>query len=158
MIYHISMEADDPRHVATVLAELWAGVAAPFPPTAIGSWIALAGDNRASAIEVFPRGTELREVEGDKDFVGVPGEQRRLGPTHIAIRTVLELDQVLEIGSREGWTAKYLRRGDVFGVVEMWIEGRQMIEVLTEEMEAEYVVAMSTENYLGFLKAHNISY
>lgn len=30
----------------------------------------------------------------------------------------------------------------MFGVIELWIEGRQMIEVLTPEMRSEYIVAM----------------
>jgi hypothetical protein len=156
MIYHMSIEADDPKHVATVLAELWNGVAAPFPPTAIGSWIAFANDDRNSAIEVYPRGTELHEAKGDLDFYGEPGQKRRLGPTHMAISTPLEQNAVLAIAKREGWSAKYLRRGGAFGVIEMWIEGCQMVEVLTKEMETEYIAAFSVENYMRFLSAHGI--
>lgn len=156
MIYHMSIEADDPKHVATVLAELWSGIAAPFPPTAVGSWVAFADDDRNTAIEVYPRGTELHEAAGDLDFYGEPGEKRRRGPTHMAISTTLDQDAVMAIARREGWSAKYLRRGGVFGVIEIWIEGCQMIEVLTKEMEAEYLVAFSVNNYLGFLKTHGI--
>lgn len=32
MLFHLSIDADDPRHVAEVIAELWGGVATPFPP------------------------------------------------------------------------------------------------------------------------------
>ena len=31
MLFHLSLEADDPRHVAEIVAELWQGAAAPFP-------------------------------------------------------------------------------------------------------------------------------
>ena len=31
MLFHISIDADDPRRVAEVLAELWGGRAFPFP-------------------------------------------------------------------------------------------------------------------------------
>jgi hypothetical protein len=48
----------------------------------------------------------------------------------------------MAIATREGWPAKYRKRGGLFGVVELWIEGRQMIEVLTPEMQSEYLSAM----------------
>ena len=54
----------------------------------------------------------------------------------------LEREAILAIAAREGWSAKYRKRGGMFGVVEMWIEGRQMIEVLAPEMQAEYLAAM----------------
>jgi hypothetical protein len=53
MILHASMSANDPRHVAHVIAELWRGEALPFAPVP-GSWIAMAGDSRGSGIEVYP--------------------------------------------------------------------------------------------------------
>ena len=30
----------------------------------------------------------------------------------------------------------------MFGVIELWIEGHQMMEVLTPEMQSEYLAAM----------------
>ena len=42
-------------------------------------------------------------------------------------------------------------RGGMFGVIEIWIEGRQMIEVLTPDMQAEYVSTMSAENWRAML-------
>ena len=56
MIFHVSIDADDPRHVAEVLAELWGGRAVPFPPVLKGSWVALAGDDRNTTVEIYPRG------------------------------------------------------------------------------------------------------
>ena len=32
MLFHVSIEVDDPQHVATVVAELFGGEALPFPP------------------------------------------------------------------------------------------------------------------------------
>jgi hypothetical protein len=46
---------------------------------------------------------------------------------------------VFAIAAREGWEAKYRRRGGAFGVIELWLENRVMIEVLTDEMQAEYL-------------------
>ena len=59
MIFHISIEADDPERTARMMAEIWRGKAYPFPPVAKGSWVAMAGDERNSTVEVYPRGTDL---------------------------------------------------------------------------------------------------
>jgi len=152
MLFHVSIEADEPRHVAEVLAEIWGGVAAPFPSVTPGSWVALAGDERGTMIEIYPRGTEIHAVEGDRDATGLRVEPRRHNATHMAIATALSMDEVMAICAREGWQAKYRRRGGVFGVIEIFAEDCQMIEVLTEEMQREYVAAITIPNWLAMLK------
>ena len=142
MLFHMSIAADDPTHVAEVIAELWQGQARRFPPVSDNGWIALAGDARGTAIEVYPQGTVLRESDGDVDAHGEATGSDRFTPTHGAIATELEQERVLAIAEREGWPAKYRKRGGMFGVIELWIEGRQMMEVLTPEMQAEYLSAM----------------
>ncbi len=37
MLFHISIDADDPRRVAEVFAEIWGGRALPFPAVIEGS-------------------------------------------------------------------------------------------------------------------------
>jgi hypothetical protein len=142
MLFHMSIAADDPQHVAGVLAELWQGEARPFPPVSDNAWVARAGDERGTLIEVYPQGTVLRESEGDVDAHGDPSGTDRFSASHGAIATHLGRDAVLALAEREGWPAKYRKRGGLFGVVELWIEGRQMMEVLTPEMQAEYLAAM----------------
>lgn len=151
MIFHVSIDADDPRHIAGVLAELWGGAAEPFPPVAEGSWMAMAGDDRNTTIEVYPRGTELVEAQGDADAYGVKGAPDRRSATHIALATALAPEAVFAIAEREGWPAKYRKRGGVFGVVELWVEGCRMVEVLTPEMQAEYAATMTIAGWRGFL-------
>lgn len=150
MLYHVSIDADDPRHVAGVLAELWGGQAAPFPPVIAGSWVAMAGDDRASLVEVYPRGTELMLAEGDADAYGVIGNPDRRSATHFAMATALDSDRVFAIAAREGWPAKYRKRGGMFGVVEVWVEGCRMIEVLTPAMQSEYVSSMTATTSHAF--------
>ena len=135
MLFHVSIEADDPRRFAEVVAELWGGAAAPFPPVTPGSWIALAGDERGSAIEFYPRGTEIHETPGDHDATGVRVEPRRFNATHFAMATKLSQDEVLAICAREGC---------------------QMIEVLTDEMQAEYVAAVTIDNWRAMLRAREL--
>lgn len=150
MLFHVSIDARDPERVARVLGELFgSGKAAPFPPVAKGSWVALAMDDRNTTVEVYPRGTVLQPVEGDADGVGVPDPARGTDfgvATHFAMATPLTREQVLAVAEREGWPAKYRKRGGVFGVIEMWLEGDRMIEVLTAEMQAEYLAALAPEN------------
>ena len=145
MLFHLSIDADDPARVAAVLAQLLGGEALPFAPVS-GSWLASAGDERGTMIEVYPRGTILHEVGGDNDAEGYVDEFARWvrgSSTHFAIGTALTLGQVFAIAIREGWSAKYRRRGGTFGVVELWIENERMVEVLTADMQAEYLAAMS---------------
>ena len=153
MLFHVSLEVDEPRHVAEVVAELFGGEALPFPPVTPGSWIAMAGDDRGTIIEFYPRGTEIHEVPGDHDAAGVRVEPRRFNATHFAMATKLDQDEVLAICAREGWPAKYRKRGGAFGVIEIFAEGCQMIEVLTDEMQREYVAAVTIDNWQEMLKA-----
>jgi len=153
MLFHMSIAAENPRHVATVLAELMGGEAMAFPPASDNGWIALCDDDRRSAVEVYPAGTLLREAAGDADAYGEPGGQDRFTATHGAIGTILDADAVLAIAAREGWPAKYRKRGNMFGVIELWIEGRQMMELLTPEMQAEYRATMSPASWRAALAA-----
>ena len=65
MLFHLSIDADDPRNVANVIAELWGGHAFPFPPVLTGSWVAMAGDDRGTTVEVYPRGAEILPDKSD---------------------------------------------------------------------------------------------
>ena len=142
MLFHMSIAARDPEHVASVIAEFWGGTVKRFPPVSDNGWIALAHDARGTCLEVYPLGTVLRETAGDFDAHGEPSGRDEFSPTHGAIATDLEQDAVLAIARREGWPAKYRKRGGMFGVIELWIEGRLMMEVLTPAMQAEYLTAM----------------
>lgn len=90
MLFHMSISAEDPQHVAQVIAELWKGEARRFPPVSDNGWIALAGDERGTAIEVYPQGTVLRETDGDADARGEPSGTDRFSATHAAIATELD--------------------------------------------------------------------
>ncbi|CAN5644675.1 hypothetical protein BH10PSE14_BH10PSE14_00760 [soil metagenome] len=154
MIFHLSIDADEPQHVAEVIAELWGGVARPFPPVMTGeSWMAMAGDDRGSAVEVYPRGTEIREAAGDADAYGAIGANGARSATHFAMATALDRAAVEAIAVREGWPVKYRKRGGIFGVLELWIEGTRMVEILTPEMQREYLGAMTVSGWTGFLES-----
>ena len=54
MIHHVSIPAENPRHVSDVLAEVMGGRSYPFPGGFKNSFMAVSGDPRGTAIEVYP--------------------------------------------------------------------------------------------------------
>jgi hypothetical protein len=145
VIFHISIAADDPKRTATMLAELWRGEAFPFPMVGKGSWVAHAGDDRRSTIEVYPRDLAFYPSEG-------AGEERsepvsRNGPFHAAVATPLSIEEVMEIGRRYGCHTSLCNRGPFFRVIEFWVDNCLMLEMLTPEMQKEYQQSVSVENW-----------
>ncbi len=54
MIFHLSIDADDPRHRRDVLAELLGGEAMPFPSVAVRQLVGACGaTTRGSSMEVL---------------------------------------------------------------------------------------------------------
>lgn len=155
MLFHLSIDADAPQHVAEVLAELWQGAAMPFPPILNGSWAAFAGDDRATMVEVYPRGAELHE--GDAGVTGVIGGNNDRSATHFAMATPLKRDAVLAVAAREGWPAAVCNRGGLFDVIEIYVEGSRMIEVLTAEMQADYLRTMTVPNWRAMLEGARLA-
>jgi hypothetical protein len=143
MLFHLSIEADDPRGVAEALAEIWGGAAVPFPPVGIGSWAAVACDEHGSMVEVYQRGTELHE--GADGAFGRQFAPHRHTATHFAMATKLDAEAVMAIAKRRGWASKCCRRADRFGVIEIWVEGCALVEVLTPEMQREYLATMGSD-------------
>ena len=134
MIFHASIPADDPHHIANVLAELWGGEVFPFVYP--GSFVIIAGDQVGTILEIIPRGSEQ-----------VPGQaevrlRRNEAPSpysevHLNISTDLSTDEILAIGEREGWIARVCDRA-FHDLVELWIENRFLIEVMTRDEAARY--------------------
>lgn len=154
MINHISIAVHDTEKVANVLAELWGGFVIPFPP-APNSFMVLANDGRGSAVEVTPIDTILipgkgLPPEGNFD-ANTPTEEYeakfvqsdftpRYVATHLNINTNLSESEVKEIAKREGWRVLTCNRGEgLFQLIELWIEDRFMLEVMTPEQTARYV-------------------
>lgn len=156
MLFHISMAAERPEQAARLVAELWGGRVYPFPPVAEGSWIAMAGDERGSAIEIYPLGTELHAGDGESPVRPAAGRPARNGPVHVAIATALEIDAVKAIARRFGAPAKVCSRGP-FRVIEIWVEGAFLIEVLTAEMQAEYLASFDFAGYERYLAASGLA-
>jgi hypothetical protein len=151
MIFHASIQAENPERVGRALAELWRGEVHPFPPIGVGSVIVMAGDERNSAIEIYALGTDLHEAAGDADGEGRPGGPDGRRAAHLAIATPLSRGEVEAIAGREGWSAKYRKRGGMFGVLEVWLENAFMLEVLTPSMQTEYLQSFTPQSWRAVL-------
>lgn len=153
MINHISIAVEDPTQTSEFLAKLWDGIVLPFPP-AEGAFIVLADDGKGSAVEVLPADTVL------KPGVGLPDEEnfsaetateqnearfvrteanKEFSPVHLNISTHLSIDEVRELSEQNGWRNLVCNRdGGMFQLIEVWIDNRFMLEVMTEAQTARY--------------------
>jgi hypothetical protein len=113
-------------------------------------------------IEIYPRGIQMHPAPGaTEDAIGLAGATPRFTPTHIAVATPWSREQIFAIGYREGWPVKHCRRGGKFDVIELWVEGCQLVEVLTGEMQAEYLDAVRIENWRAMVadfQAHRLAH
>jgi hypothetical protein len=147
MILHLSIGAKDPKRVASVIAELWGGRALPCPHPIEGGWIAFADDDEGTAVEVYPLGHAL--VPGAAAVTSRAARGASLsGPTatHFAMLTRLSQARVEGIAAREGWRAAECDRGP-YRVIELWLEGERLVEVLTAQMHRDYVATMTPKQW-----------
>ena len=146
MIHHISLDAKNPKHVATVLAEIMGGQIVPAPPNfRPDSWFVLTGDQYGTLVEVLPLGTEMWPDEIEAGFHG--GASAPYVPTHAYISVNVSEETLLQIGKREGWLTRVCDRGP-FDLVEFWIENRQVIEFAAPEMKERYLALLTNPQAL----------
>ncbi len=144
MIHHISIAAENPQHVAEVLAELWQGQTAPFSPHP-GSYVMLAMDEYGTMIEVYPIGTELQPDIKAVGFVHTPN-QSGYSASHAAISIPASQDDIERIAVREGWCARRCNRDNLFEVIEFWVENRVLLELLPPAIAPKYLAFMQPQN------------
>lgn len=163
MLHHISIAAQNPAHVAQVLAEVFHGQAAPFPFHP-GSFIAIALDEFGTMIEVHPAGTELvpgSSAAADGEILA-PGSdavvevKSHSTPTYSAVHAAISVpasrEEIEQIAQREGWRSVYCTRGEAFfDVIEFWVENTLLLEFLTSEMAPKYTTFMQPENLAQLL-------
>ncbi|MBI1181106.1 MAG: hypothetical protein GC201_11145 [Alphaproteobacteria bacterium] len=148
MLYHASFPSRDPETAARALAELWNGRHFRFPVFP-GSFIALKGDDKGTAVEFYPAGQVLvpGADEADVEVQHAPAAIE----THLAIGVDITEEEVHAVAHREGWQVRTCWRGDrFFRVIEFWIDNLFMFEILTPEMQAEYARFATVDNFAAF--------
>ncbi len=145
MLHHISIAANHPQQVAEVLAEIFKGQVAPFPFNP-GSYVALAGDEFGTLIEIYPLGSEL-VPDGREGEAGFQLNQQpsHYAPFHAAISVPSSLAEIKRIGDRAGWRVFPTNRDGLFDVIEFWVENRLMLELLTPTMVPKYLQTLNPE-------------
>jgi hypothetical protein len=143
VLFHLSIPADDPERGARIIAEVCGGSVLPFLPVP-GAFMVWLGDERRTIIEVNPRGHEHVPAAG-QFAIRQNSAPSPYSEGHIAIGTRLSADRVLGIGRREGWMAQSSDRGGLFTVVELWLENKFLLEVLTDAEQQRYVANLTLE-------------
>lgn len=137
MLHHVSFAVDQPREVASHLAELLGGRLSRFGAWP-GGYLVVAPDAGGTAIEIYPRGTELSPAAGGGTHFSHSYFAQRLTATHSAISVDRTEGEILTLADRAGWSASTQDRGG-FEVIEVWVEDRVMLEVLTPAMLTRYL-------------------
>lgn len=138
MIHHISIAAQNPLRVASVLAEICHGKLFDFP-NPVGSYAVVVFDDYGTGIEVFPLGSVcVPGSDTEPSKVIQMSSSPSFAATHAAISVPASQQQIEQIGMREGWQVALGDRG-VFKVVEFWLENRLLIEFLPPELASQYL-------------------
>jgi len=160
MIFHNSIPADNPQLVAETIAEIWGGKAEAFrfPPWP-GAYVAIAGDDRGTTLEVYPRSQTMApgETEEAPAWARPDVAPSRFVAFHVAMMTPKSAEEVLAIAQRVGWRALRCSRGDFFEVMEVWVENRMLLEVLTPEMQVDYKKNVNLEMWRWTKEAPELS-
>ncbi|MBR8831556.1 MAG: hypothetical protein N5P05_003041 [Chroococcopsis gigantea SAG 12.99] len=150
MIHHISIPAQNPRLVAKVLGQLLQGKVYPFFP-AEGSYIAVQFDDNGTAIEVYPLNTQILPADGHPQFVRTVFSPSNCA-FHAAISVGLSQTEIERIALEQGWRVQLCNRGP-FSVIELWLENRLLIELLTPELAQRYLEFTRPEKVAAFFSS-----
>lgn len=138
MLLDASIPARHPAAVAGFIAELWGTAAMPSPPVP-GRFVALAGDGTGAGIEVHPIG--IGPVRGWAGTTVGPVPAAAATVTRLVIGSALDESEVHLAAGMRGWQSRpAIRRGEgrAWRAIEVWVEERLLVEVLTPEMQAEF--------------------
>ena len=149
MIHHISIPAENPQHVAEVIAKIWGGRSFPFPDHP-GNYLVVTLDSYGTMIEVYALGTELVPGTDEQPVeFGHNNTPAQFSASHAAISVPVSFEQIKQIAESEGWRLVRCDRGP-FEVIEFWLENRQLIELLAPEIAPQYINFMQPQNLQEF--------
>jgi hypothetical protein len=136
LILHASIPAGDTGQVAQVLAKIWH--AEYFQFVFPGSFVMLAGNARATMIEVCRRADEQMPEKVDVGLRRSPTPST-CNQIHLNLATPPSIEQILALAMREGWIARVRDRA-VLNLAEVWIENRFLIELVPQKEAARDAV------------------
>lgn len=131
MIYHASIGATDPEKTGRTLAEILAGKLFKLPTPYETLTIRM---DDGSHLEVWPEETGFAPDPGSQHVSLQPvANHRPVSSFHLFISTRRTADEVLELAQKAGWPAYVRQPRFPFSLIEVWVEGRTMLEVCPEE-------------------------
>lgn len=150
MINHISIQAKNPLRVAKALAEIWNTKAFRFFP-APESYMVMAFDEYGTNIEVYPLEIEVTPDDGRPPRFVHHVAAPKFTAFHAAISVPVEQERIEQIAKREGWRvqlcdskASLQENCFRFKVIELWVENRVMLELLTPSLVSQYLELTSS--------------
>jgi hypothetical protein len=151
-IVHASIPADDPQSTARVLAEIMGGEIMKFPPGGPHAWMAWSGDAEIE-LEIVPRGHLIQRDE-DQGNWRATGSGSRGSEVHLAIAVDRPADSIVAVAKQAGWPARRCTRGgDIFELVEVWVDGCFMIEFMDREQSRHYAQMVTPTTWKQFLNS-----
>ena len=156
MIAHFSIPSRTPRETALFFASVINGTVFDFPVVP-GASIAVANDNSGLAVEVYPFDMAHHPGTGavDPDLkpegpVPMPWEDQIFPesgePTHsgfhCAMSTEITETEIIARAEALGWRTVVCERGGVFGLVEVWVDNKFLVEVLVPKEVERYKAFM----------------
>jgi hypothetical protein len=142
VIHHWTFSADDPKHVAAVLAEIVGGhvIEPPRPPYGADSiWVCLF-DEHGTMLEIARTGTvwvpheTAPAAEGDSEDK-IP----QYSYNHAFLGSPLSFDRIAEICSAQGWRTVVF--DDFIKMIAVWVENKTYLEFCPDEDLGLYLAA-----------------
>lgn len=105
--------------------------------------MAVSGDARGTAIEVYPTGLHLLPDGDGQVRAQETDEKPGYSAFHVLLSVDADLETIERIGAREGWLTRLCGRGApggpvLFQVVEFWLENTLMLELAPKTMIGAY--------------------
>lgn len=148
MIAHVSLPAENCRHVAEVLATMLGGGALRFPPGGPAAWNCWSRTNDFQIV-VTPSMHVIVPGPAEQMWVERPEllPAKRAYESHFAMAVERSALEIVELSLAAGWHARICSRGGLFEVVEVWVENAYLVEVLDPAQMANYRRSMTVENW-----------
>ncbi len=149
MFQHCSIPADNPKNAAETLGRIFGGEVTRFPPGGPDAWMAWSKDGSLQ-LECTPRGTVLVPDENQVALGARAEAPTRNSEVHIGICVDMPQDEILQIAKEVGWPAYPSVRipgEEGFSVVELWVEGKFLLELCDPVESARLAKAVTVEGW-----------
>jgi hypothetical protein len=100
------------------------------------------GDERGTLIVVEPWGVTYRPGPGASLQSPLGGESPEHTAFHGLFQAKVDVEGIGKVADREGWPWGPADYG-LFRLVNVWVEGRQLVEFVTDEMVADYLAVFA---------------